>query len=89
MMSVMACCCEYAAYQVMTLSDTGEAETPAGGSVCIRCEDLALISCSETSVWGESYLEISHQAAASGSRHLEFCIYDLLEGRTLSRGARK
>ena len=25
------------AYQVMTLSAMGEAETPAGGSVCIRC----------------------------------------------------
>lgn len=25
-------------YQVMTLSATGEAETPAGGSVCMRCE---------------------------------------------------
>lgn len=24
-------------YQVMTLSGTGEAETPAGGSVCMRC----------------------------------------------------
>lgn len=24
-------------YQVMTLSATGEAETPAGGSVCMRC----------------------------------------------------
>ena len=24
-------------YQVITLSATGEAETPAGGSVCIRC----------------------------------------------------
>lgn len=26
------------AYQVMTLSAMGEADTPAGGSVCIRCE---------------------------------------------------
>ena len=25
------------AYQVMTLSAIGEAETPAGGSVCMRC----------------------------------------------------
>lgn len=25
------------AYQVMTLSATGEAETPEGGSVCMRC----------------------------------------------------
>ena len=25
-------------YQVMTLSGTGDAETPAGGSVCMRCE---------------------------------------------------
>lgn len=25
------------AYQVMTLSAMGEAETPAGGSVCMRC----------------------------------------------------
>ena len=28
-------------YQVMTLSAIGEAETPAGGSVCIRWEPLA------------------------------------------------
>jgi hypothetical protein len=26
-------------YHVITLSATGEAETPAGGSVCMRCED--------------------------------------------------
>jgi hypothetical protein len=25
------------AYQVMTLSGTGDADTPAGGSVCMRC----------------------------------------------------
>ena len=25
-------------YHVMTLSATGDAETPAGGSVCMRCE---------------------------------------------------
>ena len=30
------------AYQVMTLSATGEAETPAGGSVCIRYDRLCL-----------------------------------------------
>jgi len=28
------------AYQVMTLSAIGEAETPAGGSVCMRCETM-------------------------------------------------
>jgi len=26
------------AFQVITLSAMGEADTPAGGSVCIRCE---------------------------------------------------
>ena len=30
-------CMSRDAYQVMTLSAMGEAETPAGGSVCIRC----------------------------------------------------
>jgi hypothetical protein len=30
------------AYQVMTLSGTGEAETPAGGSVCIRFRVVSL-----------------------------------------------
>lgn len=30
-------------YHVMTLSATGDAETPAGGSVCIRCTLLAHI----------------------------------------------
>lgn len=28
------------AYQVITLSATGDAETPAGGSVCMRCHDI-------------------------------------------------
>lgn len=28
------------AYQVMTLSATGDADTPAGGSVCIRCASV-------------------------------------------------
>lgn len=28
------------AYQVITLSAMGEAETPAGGSVCIRCAPI-------------------------------------------------
>lgn len=30
-------CMSRDAYQVMTLSAMGEAETPAGGSVCMRC----------------------------------------------------
>jgi len=32
-------------YHVITLSGTGEADTPAGGSVCMRC-GLRLASCS-------------------------------------------
>lgn len=28
------------AYQVITLSAMGDAETPAGGSVCIRCAPM-------------------------------------------------
>lgn len=31
-------------YHVMTLSAMGEAETPAGGSVCIRCGEWWVIS---------------------------------------------
>ena len=61
----------------MTLSATGEAETPAGGSVCMRCTccqlcallnmfrkhpELALLALS-------AYLEVAHQAAAGCSRH--------------------
>ena len=30
-------CMSRDAYQVMTLSAMGEADTPAGGSVCMRC----------------------------------------------------
>jgi hypothetical protein len=57
--------------QVMTLSGTGEAETPAGGSVCMRCTRCqhregpwALGSRS----W--PHLEVSHETAAGGGRHL-------------------
>lgn len=32
---------EVDAYQVITLSGIGDAETPAGGSVCIRCRDVS------------------------------------------------
>lgn len=32
------------ANHVMTLSATGDAETPAGGSVCMRCEERRTIS---------------------------------------------
>lgn len=35
------------AYQVITLSAIGEAETPAGGSVCIRCERSCINASSE------------------------------------------
>ena len=34
--------CKDTTYHVITLSATGEAETPAGGSVCIRCEQIML-----------------------------------------------
>ena len=35
-------CTSRDAYQVMTLSAIGDAETPAGGSVCIRYDDNLL-----------------------------------------------
>ena len=35
--------CKVASYQVMTLSAIGDAETPAGGSVCIRC--ISILVC--------------------------------------------
>lgn len=31
-------------YQVITLSATGDAETPTGGSVCIRCGYVSILS---------------------------------------------
>jgi hypothetical protein len=34
----------YPTYQVITLSATGEAETPAGGSVCIRYFTVSVLS---------------------------------------------
>ena len=51
----------------MTLSATGEAETPAGGSVCIRWGWK--VSCFVLMKQGEreegmGYLEISHEAPA-------------------------
>lgn len=56
-------------HQVMTLSATGDADTPAGGSVCIRCEDRSaipsLVVCSLA-----TNLEVSHQTTTSGGRHL-------------------
>lgn len=64
------------AYQVMTLSGTGEAETPAGGSVCMRCSrhqyfyfDNALMMLTD--------LEIAHQATSGGGRHVDGFGYDL------------
>lgn len=33
-------------YQVMTLSAMGDAETPAGGSVCMRCSTFMLAKAS-------------------------------------------
>jgi hypothetical protein len=56
-------------YQVMTLSATGDADTPAGGSVCMRCmfcqsqNDRVLCSISTTN------LEVSHQTTAGRGRH--------------------
>jgi hypothetical protein len=61
------------AHQVMTLSGTGDAETPAGGSVCMRCtrrvsidEAPSVTACSDEM----PYLEVSHETAARGGRHL-------------------
>jgi hypothetical protein len=54
-------------YQVMTLSAMGEAETPAGGSVCMRCAKSQYVS---TYSAHAVYLEVAHEAAAGGSRHV-------------------
>lgn len=62
------------AYQVMTLSAMGDAETPAGGSVCMRCdrqETSIMPSLSLSLPSWLAYLEVTHQAAASGCRHCQ------------------
>lgn len=58
-----------ATYHVMTLSGTGDADTPAGGSVCIRC--------SHDQHWNHGWklygirsnLKVSHQATTCGGGH--------------------
>jgi hypothetical protein len=64
-------------YQVMTLSAMGEADTPAGGSVCMRC--VSPVSPSFSAMHQSccmlhiaarvAYLEVAHQTAAGGCRH--------------------
>lgn len=46
------------AYQVMTLSAIGDAETPAGGSVCIRYVKSLLattLSLAKCVIWEDKY----------------------------------
>lgn len=52
----------------MTLSGTGEAETPAGGSVCMRCVWVSNCILSGGHLLS-SNLEVSHQTTACGCRH--------------------
>ena len=62
------------AYQVITLSAMGDAETPAGGSVCMRCQGSFVSPRTETALQhrsGLKYLEITHKASTRRSRH--FC----------------
>lgn len=52
----------------MTLSATGEADTPAGGSVCIRwllCQSVVVCSVKRVA----TNLEVAHQTASSSGRH--------------------
>lgn len=67
-------------YQVMTLSAIGDAETPAGGSVCIRCSSLVSKkpSPSPCVAGGQAYilvayLEVAHQTAAGCGGHGMVC----------------
>lgn len=52
----------------MTLSETGEADTPAGGSVCMRFKILVMFHHEEVQL-RRAHLEVPHQATASGGRH--------------------
>lgn len=45
-------------YQVITLSAIGDAETPAGGSVCIRCG--LSVSCGLAQTFRCVYLKVPH-----------------------------
>lgn len=72
-----------ALYHVITLSAMGEAETPAGGSVCMRCntESVLLPKCRAARMRRPSaagrlqrpprvaHLEVPHKTTASSSRH--------------------
>ena len=60
------------AHQVMTLSGTGDAETPAGGSVCMRYSQEVSVpeARKKRPTVKAAYLEVSHETAASSCRHL-------------------
>lgn len=51
------------AYQVMTLSAIGEADTPAGGSVCIRCSILVSITIHISFLLDDCFLAASPKEA--------------------------
>ena len=62
--------CAEVSYQVITLSATGDADTPAGGSVCIRFEGrIKLARRSSVLCMAQTNLEVAHQSASSGCRH--------------------
>jgi hypothetical protein len=59
-------------YQVMTLSDIGEADIPAGGSVCIRWNFVSpFLQVFSLGVWcgSTTCLEIAHEPSSGGGRH--------------------
>jgi hypothetical protein len=79
------------ANHVMTLSAMGEAETPAGGSVCIRFLPTLAFDYSHDVIEKleqdastirdrgrrDPYLEVSHQPTASCCRHVEVVLVGL------------
>jgi hypothetical protein len=60
--------CERSHYHVMTLSATGDADTPAGGSVCMRLEQVNI----DDRVIPEDIatnLEVAHKTTSCSCRH--------------------
>lgn len=56
------------AFHFMTLSGNGDAETPLGGSCCMRWEELVEDN-KMVSLVAYTYFKISHESSFSWSRH--------------------
>lgn len=72
------------------MSGTGDADTPAGGSVCIRCKATKTRSATDRRMthsvpgrreWKPAHLKVAHQPTTSGGRHVVDPIQEIPAGR--------